>query len=209
MAFENYQDMRNGDIIECYDVEELRRTLEDATRRALDSCSRIPMGCAGAARAPASHRSRRFDRAAPRSVGPAELRPFPFGRLGGATSHSRLFAQMSRSDPRHPGPSHRLERVGELIRHAIADILQRGEVVDPVLDRQAVTISSVKMSPDLKLATVVVMPGGKNAHATIEALGQHKKALRALVARRVNLKFAPDLRFVLDHSFSAHADIDA
>ncbi len=117
---------------------------------------------------------------------------------------------MSRSDPRHPGPSHRLERVGESIRHAVADILQRGEVVDPVLDSQAVTIPSVRMSPDLKLATVAVMPlGGENAQATIEALEEHKKALRALVARRVNLKFAPDLRFVLDDSFAAQADIDA
>jgi ribosome-binding factor A len=100
--------------------------------------------------------------------------------------------------------------VGETIRHAMAEILQRGEVVDPVLNRQVVTIPAVKMSPDLKLATVAVMPlGGKNAEATIVALQEHKKALRALVAQRVNLKFAPDLRFVLDHSFSAQADIDA
>jgi ribosome-binding factor A len=117
---------------------------------------------------------------------------------------------MSRSDSRHAGPSHRVERVGESIRHAMAEILQRGEIPDPVLDRQAVTIPSVKMSTDLKLATVAVMPlGGENAEATILALNGRKKALRALVARRVNLKFAPDLRFVLDRSFSAQAEIDA
>ena len=117
---------------------------------------------------------------------------------------------MSRSESRHAGPSHRLERVGESIRHAMAEILQRGEILDPVLDRQAVTIPSVKMSPDLKLATVAVMPlGGENAEATMLALNERKKALRALVARRVNLKFAPDLRFVLDRSFSAQAEIDA
>ncbi len=117
---------------------------------------------------------------------------------------------MSRTDAKHAGPSHRLERVGESIRHAMAEILQRGEILDPVLDRQAVTIPSVKMSPDLRLATVAVMPlGGKNAEATIVALQEHKRALRALVARRVNLKFAPDLRFVIDHSFSAQAEIDA
>ena len=117
---------------------------------------------------------------------------------------------MSRSDSKHAGPSHRLERVGETIRHALADILQRGEIVDPVLNRQVVTIPAVKMSPDLKLASVAVMPlGGKNAEATIEALNGHKKALRALVAQRVNLKFAPDLRFALDDSFSAQAEIDA
>jgi ribosome-binding factor A len=117
---------------------------------------------------------------------------------------------MSRSDSRHAGPSHRVERVGESIRHAMAEILQRGEIPDPVLDRQAVTIPSVKMSTDLKLATVAVMPlGGENVEATILALNERKKALRALVARRVNLKFAPDLRFVLDRSFSAQAEIDA
>jgi ribosome-binding factor A len=117
---------------------------------------------------------------------------------------------MSRSESRHAGPSHRLERVGESIRHAMAEILQRGEIPDPVLDRQAVTIPSVKMSTDLKLATVAVMPlGGENVEATILALNERKKALRALVARRVNLKFAPDLRFVLDRSFSAQAEIDA
>jgi len=117
---------------------------------------------------------------------------------------------MPRSDAKHAGPSHRLERVGEAIRHAMAEILQRGEIADPVLNRQAVTIPAVKMSPDLKLAIVAVMPlGGKNAEATIEALNTHKKALRARVARRVNLKFAPDLRFALDDSFSARAEIDA
>jgi ribosome-binding factor A len=117
---------------------------------------------------------------------------------------------MFRTIARRAGPSHRLERVGESIRHAMAEILQRGEVLDPVLDRQAVTISSVKMSPDLKLATVAVMPlGGENAEATILALNVRKKALRALVARRVSLKFAPDLRFVVDNSISAQAEIDA
>jgi ribosome-binding factor A len=117
---------------------------------------------------------------------------------------------MSRSDAKHAGPSHRLERVGEQIRHAMAEILQRGEVVDPVLNRQVVTIPAVRMSPDLKLAMVAVMPlGGKNAEATITALNTHKKALRTLVAQRVNLKYAPDLRFTLDDSFAAQAKIDA
>jgi ribosome-binding factor A len=117
---------------------------------------------------------------------------------------------MSRSDAKHSGPSHRLERVGEMIRHAMAEILQRGEIADPLLNRQAVTIPSVRMSPDLKLATVAVMPlGGKNVEETIAALTGHKKALRALVAQRVNLKYAPDLRFTLDDSFSAQAKIDA
>ena len=117
---------------------------------------------------------------------------------------------MPRIDPRHAGPSHRLERVGEAIRHAVAEILQRGEIVDPVLSQQAVTVPAVRMSSDLRHATIAVMPlGGKNAEATIFALREHQKALRALVARRVNLKFAPELRFVLDDTFSASDAIEA
>ena len=107
-------------------------------------------------------------------------------------------------------PTHRTERVGELIRQAIAEILTRGDVHDPSLDRRPVTIPAVKMSPDLKLATVTVMPlGGQDGEATVEALNRNKKELRALVARRINLKFAPDLRFAFDSSFDAQARIDA
>ena len=117
---------------------------------------------------------------------------------------------MSRSVSRSRAPSHRVERVGELIRHALAEILTRGETPDAALERHPVTIPAVRMSPDLKLATVSVMPlGGEHAAATIEALNRHKKELRALVARRINLKFAPDLRFALDSSFDAQARIDA
>jgi ribosome-binding factor A len=117
---------------------------------------------------------------------------------------------MPRSDPKSANPSHRLERVAESIRHALAEILSRGDVADPLLDRQVVTIPTVRMSPDLKLATVTVMPlGGKDAEKTLAALAQHKKELRTLVARRVSLKFAPDLRFTLDETFEAQSRIDA
>lgn len=117
---------------------------------------------------------------------------------------------MSRSISKPHGPSHRLQRVGEAIRHALADILARGEAPDQAFDRYPLTIPAVRMSPDLKLATVLVMPlGGDGAHAAVDALERHKKQLRALVARRVNLKFAPDLRFALDTSFEAHARMDA
>ena len=117
---------------------------------------------------------------------------------------------MPRSDPKSASPSHRLERVAESIRHALAEILARGDVPDPLLDRQVVTIPAVRMSPDLKLATVTVMPlGGKDAEKTLAALALHKKELRTLVARRVNLKFAPDLRFTLDETFEAQSRIDA
>ena len=106
--------------------------------------------------------------------------------------------------------THRIERVGELIRQAITDILTRGDILDPALDRRPVTIPAVRMSPDLKLATVSVMPlGGQDGEATVEALNRNKKALRALVAHRINLKFAPDLRFAFDSSFDAQARIDA
>jgi ribosome-binding factor A len=117
---------------------------------------------------------------------------------------------MPRSFSKPHGASHRLERVGELIRHAVAEILARGEVRDEAFDRHPLTVPHVRMSPDLKLATVLVMPlGGHGAGATVEALERHKKELRALVARRVNLKFAPDLRFTLDTSFEAQARMDA
>jgi ribosome-binding factor A len=117
---------------------------------------------------------------------------------------------MSRSIFKPPGQSHRLERVGELVRHAVADILARGEAPDEAFDRHPVTIPAVRMSPDLKLATVLVMPlGGEDAAAVLDALNRHKKELRALVVRRVNLKFAPDLRFELDTSFDAQMRMDA
>jgi ribosome-binding factor A len=117
---------------------------------------------------------------------------------------------MPHPDQKNAGPSQRILRVGELVRHAAADILARGEIEDPALARQVVTIPSVKMSPDLKLATISVMPlGGKNIEKIIAALDRNKKALRALIAHRVNLKYAPDVRFVVDESFAAQARIDA
>ena len=116
---------------------------------------------------------------------------------------------MSRPSSRIHTQTHRAERVGELVRHALAEILARGEVLDVALDRYPVTVPEVHMSPDLKLANVSVMPlGGEGAAATVEALNRHKKELRTLVAHRINLKFAPDLRFALDPSFDAQARID-
>ena len=100
------------------------------------------------------------------------------------------------------GPSQRALRVGELIRHAIADMLTRGDVHDPVLEGHLITVPEVRMSPDLKLATIYVMPlGGRDIEAVIEALDNNKRFLRGEIAHRVNLKFAPDLRFRPDERF--------
>src|SRR3954454_5536708 len=104
--------------------------------------------------------------------------------------------------PRHhtkgsaPGGSQRQLRVGETVRHAVADILSHGSVHDADLEGHIVTVPEVRMSPDLKLATIYVMPlGGHDTDIVIAALVRNKKFLRGEVARRVILKFAPDLRF--------------
>lgn len=101
-------------------------------------------------------------------------------------------------------------RVGELVRHAMAQMLSRGDISDPVLEKHVVTVSRVKMSPDLKLATVYVMPlGGKDEPEVIAALERHKKFLRGEIAHEVNLKFAPEVRFRIDDSFDTVSRIDA
>jgi len=101
-------------------------------------------------------------------------------------------------------------RVGELIRHTLSDLLTKGEVTDPVLDGHVVTVPDVRMSPDLKLATVFVMPlGGKDVKDVIEALDKHRKFIRGEIARRINIKFAPELRFKQDNSFDYGSKIDA
>jgi ribosome-binding factor A len=109
----------------------------------------------------------------------------------------------------HSAPSQRQLRVGELVRHALADILQRGEVHDPALEGVVVTVPEVRMSPDLKLATVFVMPlGGKDADAILAAFERNKRYLRGEIAHRVNLRYAPELRFRLDTSFAEGDRID-
>ena len=100
------------------------------------------------------------------------------------------------------GPSQRQLRVGELIRHAMAEMLSRGDIHDPVIEAHMITVPEVAMTADLRLATVYVMPlGGRDAKPVIEALERHKKFLRGEIARRINLKFAPDVRFRFDERF--------
>jgi ribosome-binding factor A len=111
---------------------------------------------------------------------------------------------MSREHPRESaaGPSQRQLRVGEAVRHAIAEVFTQGQVHDPVLEGHLITVPEVRMSPDLRLATIYVMPlGGRDAEAVIAALERNKRFLRGVVARKVNLKFAPDIRFRVDERF--------
>jgi ribosome-binding factor A len=110
--------------------------------------------------------------------------------------------------PRHhdreqsAGGSQRQLRVGELIRHELADMLVRGDVHDPVIQTHMITVPEVRMSPDLRLATIYIMPlGGKDADKVLEALERNKRYVRGEVGRRVNLKFAPEIRFRLDERF--------
>jgi ribosome-binding factor A len=101
-------------------------------------------------------------------------------------------------------------RVAELVRHAVANLITRGAIADPVIETHVVTVPRVQMSPDLRLATVYVMPlGGKDIDAVLAALERHKKFLRTEVAHQVNLKFAPEVRFKADSSFDNAARIDA
>jgi len=100
------------------------------------------------------------------------------------------------------GGSQRQLRVGELIRHELADMLSRGDIHDPVIQAHLITVPEVRMTADLRLATIYVMPlGGRDADKVIEALDRNKRYVRGEIARRVNLKFAPEIRFRVDERF--------
>jgi ribosome-binding factor A len=114
----------------------------------------------------------------------------------------RSFMPRHHQSAKSAGGSQRQLRVGETVRHAIAEILAQGLVHDPVLEGHLVTVPEVRMTADLKLATVYVMPlGGRDTDDVIAALDRNKKFLRGEIARRVNLKFAPDVRFRVDDRF--------
>jgi len=107
------------------------------------------------------------------------------------------------------GPSQRQLRVGEMIRHALAEMLTRGEIHDDVIAAHVITVPEVRMSPDLKIATVYVMPlGGEDIEPVLAALDRNKRFLRGEIAHAVNLKYAPDLRFRADRSFDEALRID-
>ena len=100
------------------------------------------------------------------------------------------------------GGSQRQLRVGELVRHAVAEMLTRGDVHDPVIEGHLITVPEVRMTPDLRLATIYVMPlGGRDGKEVVAALERNKRFLRGEIAHRINLKFAPDIRFRIDDRF--------
>jgi ribosome-binding factor A len=100
------------------------------------------------------------------------------------------------------GGSQRQLRVGELIRHEMAEMLSRSDIHDPVVETHMITVPEVRMSPDLRLATIYIMPlGGRGEKEVVAALERHKRYVRGEIARRVNLKFAPEIRFRVDERF--------
>ena len=114
-----------------------------------------------------------------------------------------------RNPARTKGPSQRQLRVGEVLRHALSEILSRGEVRDPDLEGVSVTVTQVKPSADLRHAIVFCEPlGGKNAERVIEALNRHRGFVRGVLGHAVQLRFTPELRFAEDNSFAEAEKIE-
>lgn len=106
-----------------------------------------------------------------------------------------------------PGPSQRQLRVGELIRRSLSEVLARGDVHDPDLNRLSITVGEVRISPDLKVATAYVLPlGGEGQEDVLKLLARNKGELRRVIGRKLGLKYAPDLRFRLDRTFDQMDD---
>jgi ribosome-binding factor A len=107
-------------------------------------------------------------------------------------------------------PTQRQLRVGELVRHALADILSRGQVVDPDLDGKIITVPEVRLSPDLKIATVYVMPlGGKDGQKIVKALARNARFMKGLIGKQMrDMRSIPDLRFRFDEMFDEASRID-
>ena len=101
-----------------------------------------------------------------------------------------------------PGPSQRQLRVGELIRRTLSEVLMRGDIHDPDLNRMSVTVGEVRVSPDLKIATAYVLPlGGDGQEDVVPLLARNKGELRRSIGKKLGLKFSPDLRFRIDTTF--------
>ncbi|MFD1253668.1 MULTISPECIES: 30S ribosome-binding factor RbfA [Devosia] len=116
---------------------------------------------------------------------------------------------MKRDNP-STGPSQRMLRVGELVRHALAALFARGEIEDDALRGTVLTVPEVRMTPDLKLANAYVMPlGGSHADEIVAALNRHRKFIRGRIAPQIDLKYAPEFRFFVDETFEEAGRIDA
>ncbi|MCA0406055.1 MAG: 30S ribosome-binding factor RbfA [Proteobacteria bacterium] len=117
---------------------------------------------------------------------------------------------MVRPNPNPGQPTQRQLRVGEQVRHALADVLARADVHDDALTGMMISVLEVRMSPDLRHATVLVMPlGGKEEAEAVAALNRNAKELRGAVSRRLReLKFSPDLKFRLDDRYDEAARIE-
>jgi ribosome-binding factor A len=108
------------------------------------------------------------------------------------------------------GPSQRQLRVAELIRHKLAEMLSRGEVHDDVLAAHVITVPEVRLSADLRLATIYVMPlGGADREPVLAALERNKRFIRGELSHALNLKFAPEISFRFDETFEEVNRIDA
>ena len=115
-----------------------------------------------------------------------------------------------KATPDEKGRSIRLQRIGEQVRHAIAEVIGRGELRDELLQRTIVSVSEVRVTADLRHATVYIKAlGGGDDQAVVKALSGHARYLRGEVARQMATKYTPDLRFRADESFDAGARIDA
>ena len=122
--------------------------------------------------------------------------------LGKSFSSAYMLPMAKNSFQGKDGPSQRQLRVGELIRRKLSEILQRGEVHDPDLQRMSITVGEVRMTPDLSIGTAFVLPlGGKDADLAIAALARNKGELRHLITKGMKLKHAPDLRFRIDDMY--------
>ena len=118
-------------------------------------------------------------------------------------------AHKSRTRGAPQGPSQRQLRAGELVRHALVEVLREEEIHDEALAGVSVTVTEVRMSPDLKHATCFVEPlGGGHAAEVVGALNRHAKFLRGRLGRHIELKFTPELRFLHDESFNEAARMD-
>ncbi|HEY9236667.1 MULTISPECIES: 30S ribosome-binding factor RbfA [Phenylobacterium] len=108
----------------------------------------------------------------------------------------------SKGRPSPVGPSQRQLRAGELIRHALVEILREEDFEDEALVGVSVTLTEVRMSPDLKHAVCFIEPlGGEHAPEVVKALNRHSKFLRGRLGREIDMKFTPDLKFLHDESF--------